>query len=179
MTSGLPQHLIHSKALPELSAYCLLDDQSAKAIAPWDLGQSARKQGADYVVEEGMSFEVGLVDTRDGSDVEEEGYYEAILFLDGKQLVDSPVITSISKRAAPRQTQTAPSSTLTATSLQALTQASSSSRNNSGSEADRSRTATTEVASSTGETNLGALEIDTDATETEDYGDDELEVQCV
>ena len=95
------------------------------------------------------------------------------------ELVDSPVITSISKRAAPPQTRTAPSSTLTATSLQALTQASSSSRNNSGSEADRSRTATTEVASSTGETNLGALEIDTDATETEDYGDDELEVQCV
>lgn len=31
-----------------------------------------------------MSFEIGLVDTRDGSEMEEEGY-EAILFLDGKQ----------------------------------------------------------------------------------------------
>lgn len=74
----------HSKAFPELSAYCLLDDQSAEAIAPWDLGPTDRKLGADYVVEEDMSFEIGLVDTRDGSEMEEEGY-EAILFLDGKQ----------------------------------------------------------------------------------------------
>lgn len=62
----------------------MLNDQSAEAIAPWDLGQSARKQGADYVVEEDMSFEVGLVDKRDRSEIAEEGY-EAILFLDGKQ----------------------------------------------------------------------------------------------
>lgn len=31
-----------------------------------------------------MSFEVGLVDKRDRSEIAEEGY-EAILFLDGKQ----------------------------------------------------------------------------------------------
>lgn len=91
---------------------------------------------------------------------------------------DSPVITSISKLATAQRTQTAPASTLTASSLQAFTQASSISRDNR-SPAALSRTVSTEVASSTGETNLVGLEIDTNATETDDDNDEGLEIQIV
>lgn len=44
-----------------------------------------------------MSFEIGLVDTRDGSEMEEEGY-EAILFLDGKQRVEPPITHQVLSR---------------------------------------------------------------------------------
>lgn len=63
--------------------------------------------------------------------------------------------------------------------MQAFTPTSSINHHSNGSPTARSRTATTEVASSTGDTNLIGLEIDTDATETDEDDDGGLEFQII
>ncbi|GAA5992521.1 hypothetical protein JCM10908_000861 [Rhodotorula pacifica] len=81
MASRPHSHLIRSKAMPGFSAYLLLDTQPAHAYTQWNLD---RKEGAAFVVSEGMTFELGLVDERVAEEIEGEGY-EAALFLDGIQ----------------------------------------------------------------------------------------------
>ncbi|GAA5862897.1 hypothetical protein JCM3774_006679 [Rhodotorula dairenensis] len=84
MTSGrLPAYRVPFKAVPGLSAYCLLNSKQVGPVESWGLS-STRKQGAVFVVAAGMSFEVGLADTRQKADIGWEDY-EAILFLDGRQ----------------------------------------------------------------------------------------------